>query len=232
MRLSINDIANSLGLPTSTVDRWIRQGRIPVRRAGNAGVFEVQALQRWAVAKQLPFHMPGDAPANDTPKQPAAPGSLAEAMTRGGVFHDVDVQDVPEALAAAVALIPDIEEGQRQPLLQALMDREALTSTGIGNGVAIPHPRAPLSDTQGRPQITTCFLSRPIDFRAVDDRPVFVLFVLISDSVQTHLHLLSRLAYGLRDKAFVEVLRSRPDTAVLIEQIAAFEGRLDHSAPL
>lgn len=232
MRLSIHDIAKCLDLPASTVDRWIRQGHIPVRRSGDACVFEVQALERWAAAKQLSFHLPEAQDTRAAADAEQTPESLAEAMARGDVLHDIVGDDVSGVLESAVARLPGISEDERGPLLKALLDREALTSTGIGNGIAIPHPRAPLTGAHMKPQITTCYLSRPIDFHAVDDRPVFVLFILISDSVQTHLHLLSRLAYGLRDKAFLEVLRTRPEKASLLERIAAIEHHLDHSAPL
>lgn len=231
--MSINDIANCLDLPASTVDRWIRQGRIPVRRIGGLCDFEASALKRWAASKQLPFHLSNDNVGSaPTARNEDAPVSLAEAMTRGGVCHGIQGQNVSEVLAAAVKCVAGIDESEKASLLEALLERERLTSTGIGNGVAIPHPRAPLAETHIKPQITTCFLSEAVDFRAVDDRPVFVLFILISDSVQTHLHLLSRLAYGLRDKTFIEVLQTRPDEAALLAHIADFEHRLDHSAPL
>lgn len=233
MRMSINDIANCLDLPASTVDRWIRQGRIPVRRVGGACEVETSALKRWAASKQLPFRLSNDQVGSaPTSRDEDAPVSLVQAMARGGVCHGIQGQDVPEVLAAAVKCVGGIDASEKASLLEALLEREQLTSTGIGSGVAIPHPRAPLAETHMRPQITTCFLAAPIDFRAVDDRPVFVLFILISDSVQTHLHLLSRLAYGLRDKTFIEVLQTRPDEAALLAHIADFEHRLDHSAPL
>lgn len=232
MRLSIEDLASSLDLPASTVDRWIRQGRIPVRRSGGDCIFEVSSIERWASSKRLPLKLPEDRNEGPTEKTAQDQASLVQVMKRGGVYHDVSGDDVPAALTSAVSLIPNIADTDRQPLLQALLDRESLTSTGIGNGVAIPHPRAPLIETPLKPQISTCFLSQPVDYKAVDDRPVFVLFVLLSDSVQTHLHLLSRLAYGLRDKAFLDVLRQRPETPQLLEQIAAFEHRLDHASPL
>ena len=233
MRMSINDIAKCLDLPANTVDRWIRQGRIPVRRSGGGCDVEVSALKRWAASKQLPFKLSGDHAGNaTTARDKDGPVSLERAMTRGGVCHGIHGKDVSAVLAAAVQCVAGIDASEKASLLEALLDRERLTSTGIGNGVAIPHPRAPLTETHIKPQITTCFLSEPVDYSAVDDRPVFVLFILISDSVQTHLHLLSRLAYGLRDKTFIEILQTRPDEAALLAHIADFEHRLDHSTPL
>ena len=66
-----------------------------------------------------------------------------------------------------------------------------------------------------------------MEFHAVDDQPVFVLFILLSDSIDSHLHLLSRLAFCLRDEGFVAFLRRQPQTDALLKQIAAFEQRLD-----
>ncbi len=108
-----------------------------------------------------------------------------------------------------------------------MLEREALTSTGIGRGVAIPHPRTPLSDALKAPSITTCFLEKPIDFNSVDDRPVFVMFILLSTSVKVHLHLLSRLSFWVRSAAFVDFLKTAPDPDALFARVVEFEAQLD-----
>jgi PTS system nitrogen regulatory IIA component len=64
--------------------------------------------------------------------------------------------------------------------------------------------------------VTLCFLKKPIDFKAVDDKPVDTIFLLISPTVKIHLHLLSKLAYALRDPRFKAVLqRQGPLTEIL-----------------
>ncbi|MBU4257854.1 MAG: PTS sugar transporter subunit IIA, partial [Desulfobacteraceae bacterium] len=75
--------------------------------------------------------------------------------------------------------------------------------------------------------ITTCFLEKSIDFEAVDDKPVFVMFMLLSTSIKNHLHLLSRLAFCVRDNSFVEFLRTYPDSSSLLSKIADFENLLE-----
>jgi PTS system nitrogen regulatory IIA component len=52
------------------------------------------------------------------------------------------------------------------------------------------------------PMITLCFLETPVEFGAIDGQPVHTLFTLVSPTVQAHLHLLSRLTYGLRQPRF------------------------------
>ncbi|MCP3950984.1 MAG: helix-turn-helix domain-containing protein, partial [Desulfobacterales bacterium] len=51
MKLNINEIARCLDLPVSTLDRWIRQGRIPVQKSGPNWSFDAQVLKKWAAAR-------------------------------------------------------------------------------------------------------------------------------------------------------------------------------------
>jgi PTS system nitrogen regulatory IIA component len=95
----------------------------------------------------------------------------------------------------------------REFLLQVLLAREALGSTGIGDGIAIPHARNPIVLNVERPTITLCFLENPVDFAALDGLPVTILFTLINPTARAHLHLLSRLAFMLNDKGFKDVLK-------------------------
>ena len=80
----------------------------------------------------------------------------------------------------------------------AILAREALGSTGIGDGIAIPRVRNPIVLHLSRPIVTLCFLERPVDFGALDGQPVTTLFTLISPTVRAHLHLLSRLSYNMQ----------------------------------
>jgi nitrogen PTS system EIIA component len=104
-----------------------------------------------------------------------------------------------------------------------LLEREEMASTGIGRGIAIPHPRTPLDESMEEPVIITCFLENPVDFRAVDGFPVFVLFILLSPSVKTHLHLLSKLAFCVRDVSFVDFLKRIPNQEKLLEKVKNLE---------
>lgn len=87
-----------------------------------------------------------------------------------------------------------------------LSDRERLGSTGFGGGVAIPHAKI-----DGLPQVIGLFarLGAPIDFMAVDDLPVDIVFLLLSptDAGVEHLKALARVSRRLRDRAFVAKLR-------------------------
>ena len=77
--------------------------------------------------------------------------------------------------------------------------------------------------------MTTCFLETPIEFAALDGKPVFILFILLCPSVKSHLHLLSRLAFCIRDDSFVDFLKTYPSTDKLLLKIAGFEKQLDQA---
>jgi len=87
-----------------------------------------------------------------------------------------------------------------------LTAREKLGSTGFGGGVAIPHAKLP-----GLSQVTGVFarLAQPIDFQAVDDLPVDLVFMLVSpvDAGAEHLKALARVSRRLRDRTFLAKLR-------------------------
>jgi PTS system nitrogen regulatory IIA component len=227
MKLNLNDMARCLDLPVSTVDRWIRQGRIPINRSGNACIFKRSILKKWAFNHGLPFFSPNEE--KETYKeQNLELTNLLPAMQLGGVFHDIKGDDVESVLKSAVDNVPVLPVN-KEGLYERLLEREALTSTGIGKGVAIPHPRATLPEEIDNSLITTCFLEKSIDFKAVDDRPVFVMFILLSTSIKNHLHLLSRLAFCVRDDSFVEFLRTYPDSSSLLSRIADCENMLDRA---
>jgi nitrogen PTS system EIIA component len=119
----------------------------------------------------------------------------------------------------------------RSLLCELLVGREALTSTGIGGGIAIPHPRDPLVMQVQEPIVLVSFLERPVDFRAIDGVPVRVLITLLSPSVRVHLELLSRLSYALHDRALLKLLE-KPDTPKdLLDRLEEIESPIRKPQP-
>jgi PTS system nitrogen regulatory IIA component len=148
-------------------------------------------------------------------------------MALGKVWHHLPGDDIVSALKSAINCTEFLSDESKDELFTKLTEREQLASTGIGNGIAIPHPREPLSLPPKSSVIVTCFFENPVAFNAIDDRPVFVFFLLISPSVKHHLHLLSRLSYCIRDSAFVDFLKGNPDASSLYSRVADFEEPLD-----
>jgi PTS system nitrogen regulatory IIA component len=226
MELSIEQVANALNLPIETVERWVRQGRIPYQLQEGETRFRQRVLEKWATQLKLPFQVTTEQKGGDLAIEA---DTVHKAMRRGGVYYDIEGADTESALRHAVAKLSrlDLSEADRGILLTRLLEREAMASTGVGKGVAIPHPRTPLDEAVPYPTICTFFLETAAAFQAIDDKPVFVLFLLLSPSTQSHLHCLSRLAFCVRDDGFVTFLRSHPTPDALYERVATFEQQLD-----
>ncbi len=95
--------------------------------------------------------------------------------------------------------------GERE-IFDVLLERERLGTTGVGSGIAIPHGKLPRLD---RLYGLFAKLDRPIDFEAIDDQPVDLIFLLLApeSAGADHLKALARVSRLLRDRAVCEKLR-------------------------
>lgn len=228
MQLSVKDVAKLLNVAEKTIYRWIKQESIPVYRINEQCRFNRAEILEWATSRRIPL-----APEIMTEsEQGGAPlPSLVEALKTGGVVYRLEGQDKPSVLHNVVDVMRLPEEVDRPFLYQVLLARETLGSTGIGDGIAIPHVRNPIVLHITKPIITLCFLEHPIDFAAIDGKPVDTLFTLISPTVRAHLHLLSRLSFVLQNPGFKEALKNKLLRDRLLEALAKAEGALPAPRP-
>jgi PTS system nitrogen regulatory IIA component len=127
-----------------------------------------------------------------------SPVSVGDLLGRGAVALRLGAGDKRRVLSM-VAELSARNSGVKAPLIfDALMQREGTGSTGVGHGVAIPHARVP-----GLAKMKGVFvrLSTPVEFEAVDDRPIDLVFALLApiDCGSEHLRALSRVARLMRD---------------------------------
>lgn len=215
MKLTARDAANLFNVSEKTIYRWIEQKGLPAYRINKQFRFNQTELLEWAAAGRTgvsPEFL--RQPESGTEELP----DPVQALAAGGIHYRVAGTDRDSVLRSVVELLRLPDHVDREFLLQVLLAREALGSTGIGDGIAIPHARNPIVLNVERPTITLCFLENPIDFAALDGLPVTVLFTLVSLTVRSHLHLLSRLAFILNDKGFREVLRHQGSRDEILEE--------------
>ncbi len=112
-------------------------------------------------------------------------------------------------------------------LLRVLIEREKLGSTGIGNGIAIPHGKL-----EGLDNIALVFgkSSGGIDFESIDGKPVHLVFLLVapSNSAGVHLKALARISRLLKDKNFREKLLHASDARNLYQIVVTEDDKIDH----
>lgn len=203
MRLTVRDASRLLQVSEKTVYRWINQRMVPAYLINGQYRFNRAELLEWATSRRIKVSV--DILAEPESGRVPCPG-IAEGLETGGVFYRVDGHDRESALRAVVDLMRLPDEVDRDYLLRVLVAREALGSTGIGEGIAIPHVRNPIVLHVPRPSITLCFLEQAVEFGALDGKPVRVLFTVISPTIRAHLYMMSHLAFALRDVDFKEAI--------------------------
>ena len=122
-------------------------------------------------------------------------------------LHAQSKKQVLQEVAGTAARLTGLSERE---IFDTLLQRERLGSTGVGQGVAIPHGKL-----QALASLVGVFarLARPVDFDSLDDQPVDLVFVLLAPegAGADHLKALARIARILRDPAMAQKLRSAVD---------------------
>jgi PTS system nitrogen regulatory IIA component len=226
MQLTVREVAKLFNVPERKVRSWIKDAGLPACRVNETYRFNRAELLEWATARNLEvppdlFHNHDDVP----------PASLADALAEGGIFHAVGGTNKETVLHAVVDAMQLPAHVNRDLLLRVLLAREALGSTGLGDGIAIPHPRNPIVLHVDKPEVCLCFLANPIDFAAIDGKPVHTLFTLMSPTVRDHLHLLSRLAFSLRDSRFKAAVARRASKDEILREARRVESNLQTTGP-
>ncbi|MBI5210507.1 MAG: PTS sugar transporter subunit IIA [Elusimicrobia bacterium] len=220
MQLGVKDAARLLEVSEKTVHRWIDEGRLPAYRVNEEFRFNRAELLEWATSQKVKVsphiyrEVDGTLPI------------LADALELGGLAGPIRARDKAEALRAAVSALRLPEQVDRAFLLEMLLAREALCTTGIGEGVAVPHAKNPVVLHVDRPMVKACYLDPAVDFGAADGLPVHTIFVIISTSIRAHLHLLSRLAYLLHDEDFKSLLARRAPEDLILTRVRELERKL------
>jgi nitrogen PTS system EIIA component len=143
---------------------------------------------------------------------------LCDFVVADAIVPDLQAGSKEQAIRAMVASLraagsvkPEDEDG----IVAAILKREELGSTGIGNGVAVPHTKHPSVD---KLVATVALAGEGVDFSSLDGEPVYILFLLVSppDRPGDHLRGLENISRHLRNQSFCKFLRqSKSREAVL-----------------
>jgi len=228
MQLTVKDAAAILNVSEKTIYRWIKQEIIPSYKMNEQFRFNRSELLEWATSRRIQVH-PDIFKETESSATPLP--SLTEALKSGGVAYRIGGTDTQTVLRSVVDVLKLQDEVDREFLYEVLIGRETLGSTGIGDGIAIPHVRNPVVLHVTKPTVTLCFLDNPIDFKAIDGKPVNILFTLISPTVRAHLHLLSRLGFVLHNAEFRKILHEQASRDEILACLAKAEGLLPESGP-
>lgn len=139
---------------------------------------------------------------------------IADFLTPQTVLEGVKAQSKKKLIGDLAAQVAKAAGLDANAVFETLWEREKLSSTGVGQGIAIPHGRMANLD-----RIVGLFahLDEAIDFEAIDEVPVDLVFVLLTpaDAGADHLKALARVSRLMRNAAFCEKLRAANDGAQL-----------------
>jgi PTS system nitrogen regulatory IIA component len=135
--------------------------------------------------------------------------------------------DVPSVLEEILGMMR-LPEGLDLPRIRDLLcEREQVATTGLGDGVAFPHCRDIALPGLSFPVVSLAFLERAIDFSAIDNQPVKIVFTLLSPSSAQSIRLMSRLAYAVRKPAFLEQLKAEAPRDSIFQAAKEVDMELD-----
>jgi PTS system nitrogen regulatory IIA component len=144
---------------------------------------------------------------------------LSDLVAPNAIIPALKVNGKKQALQEIAAKAADLSGINERTIFETLLQREKLGSTGVGNGIAIPHGKLP--------KLNALFglfarLERPIDFEALDGQPVDLVFLLLAPegAGADHLRALARVARLLRDPDVARKLRDSRDAEALYAVLA------------
>ena len=206
MQLTVREAATHLRVDEATVRRWILRRGLPVHRVDERLYLNAIELWEWATENGIPVSR---ALLEQAQRRPEPVPPLSQLLTAGGVHHDVGGEDKAGVLREIVQRLPLPADVDRDFLATTLEAREAMGSTGVGDGIAIPHVRNPILLHVAAPFVTLCLLRHPVAFDALDGQPVHALFTVISTNVPGHLRILGQLSFVLHDEEIRRLLTRR-----------------------
>ena len=151
---------------------------------------------------------------------------IADFLSVKGIKVDLEATDKEGILKEMVDLLAEVKDvGDKKNILRALIERENLGSTGIGQGIAIPHGKF-----DGAKKLVGCLgvSKKGVNFESLDGEPAYIFFLLIApiDSAGPHLKALARISRLLKDKFFRDSLRAAENARVVLKSIAIEDERI------
>lgn len=220
MDLKIEDVADLLNVPESTVKTWITEGKIPSYTLNNQYRFSRMEFEEW-VMKQKNQQMK-DLKVNESSKPGREQFSLFRALHKGDLLQEIKGEDKKEVISNGSKLIAQNLNLDPEVLSDLLLDREKLAPTAINKGIAIPHTRELLLSNM-HDKLFIAFPENPIDYGALDGNPVHTLFFLFASEDKKHLQLLAKIAHLSSDENALHFLSTKPSRETLLQFIKEWE---------
>ncbi len=219
--MTLAEVAEYLHLAEKTVVRMAQRKEIPAAKMGSQWRF-VRSVVRERLVSQMTALAP--LPSLSAGSEGSS-GPAASRLELRDVLHpslmNMDIAPGPKEavlrqLVAPLCTRNMVKDARR--LLDRMLERETIATTGMGHGVAFPHPRRPEAGMFSRPAIVVGVCPEGTDFGAIDNQTVRVFFLICATSESTHLRLMAEAAWLSRLDAVSRLpgIRRREDAWELL----------------
>jgi len=206
--LTLQEVADYLQLSDKTILKMVKNGEIPCAKIANLWRFSKPMLDDWITSKMQVI------PQNDLSRLVESQFDyipLARLIDEKSIITDLKGQTTKEVIheLAEKAYINEFV-ADKNIFIKQLLEREQLTSTSIGQGIALPHLRKPNGNIVTEPKIVIGVSKEGIDFDSLDGEKTTLFLLLLSDSEVVHLKLLSKITriFGI-DNAISQIKQLR-----------------------
>lgn len=230
--MTIKDVSKYLKMNERTVYKLIQAGQIPATRLGKQWRLDKEKLNEWLGFKMS--EMPAEDLEHLEKDHKEAVVKISPLFKRDNIIFNFYALSKSQAIQKLVDILSKnnkLNQAQRDKLLNAVMERERLCSTAIGEQVAIPHPRNVVITEMKKPLLALGICRNGMDFESIDGKPTHLIFLLSAPRSDMHLRIMARLSRLLRDKLFRYKLIQAKDYEEFMQIIKAKKDSMDKEVP-
>ncbi|MDP6630656.1 MAG: PTS sugar transporter subunit IIA [Kiritimatiellia bacterium] len=220
--MTLQEVAAYLKVSEKTITRMVQAGELPGLKVSNQWRFIRAAIDDWLTRRM--YNQASEQLA-EVIQPPHEELSLPLLLTPNRIILDLQPGPQEDVLARLVA--PLIKEGtvtDPTRYMAALIGREKIVSTAIGDGVAIPHARDPEHSALAKSCMALGICRDGMPFGAIDKKPTKLFFLIGGTSTEDHLRLVARTMLMLRKPDFIDALVAAQTREVACELVATASG--------
>lgn len=229
MDLKIKDVADLLNVSEKTINRWLTEGKIPSYQINQQYLFNRNEIEDWVMNQKIPDVSPERSATTILDNTPIKGGvkqfGLYRALHKGDVWVNVPGKTKEEVIRNTMQRMAKNLNLDAYGISELLLDRERLMPTALNNGLGIPHTRDFLLNAH-YDVVTVAYPETPIEYGALDGKPVHTLFFLFACDDKRHLHLLAKIAHLANQSETLQFLQSKPEKDELLNYIKTFEASI------
>lgn len=235
MDLKIKDVAEMLHVSESTIRQWIAEEKIPNYSINQNHYFSRNEIENWVISQKFdkteensPFMQKKEEESEEN-KIPASGGikqfSLLRAIHKGDVLHDIPGKTKEDLIRNTMKKMAKNLNVDAEAMTDLLLDREKMMPTALNHGIAVPHTRDFLLNTH-QDAVIVVFPKEPLDYGALDGKPVHTLFFLFACEDKRHLHLLAKIAHLSHQKPALDLFQSKPSKPEFLSFVKDWESSI------